>query len=292
MTMGTSQLHSWLLLGFGIGLVFGIRWLALRVVMLMASGWRPVLGKLTPHWRRTRPLRAWVETRIPRTYSFARNRFQPRPFTGLPLTLLTGALAYVFLLMGGLIEELLEATELHAFDQGFNAVLQPLRTPLLVGLFAWLTDLGGSAVLVGVTFVSTGFLWADRRSQFILPLWVAVAGSQLTTWLGKFAFNRDRPEFETFVTAPYASFPSGHATAAMAVYGFIAYALVRDLSGSRTRERFEVIFWSLVIIGTTGFSRVYLGVHYASDVAMGFLVGLFWLLVAFTLTEYQRANRN
>ncbi len=286
-----GQLYTLLLLAIGLLILWGVHWLSWRLTRLIVVGWQPALGRLAVPWHRMRPLRAWMEANFPRLYSFLRTRFQPRPFTRLPLTLLLGALVYVLLLMGGLIEELLEATELYSLDRAIHDALHPLRTPLLIAVFAWLTELGGSSVLTGVTLVSTGFLWADRRPQFILPLWVAVAGSQLTTWLGKFAFDRERPEFDTFVTAPFASFPSGHATAAMAVYGFIAYALVRDLHGSRLKQRFEVVFWNLVLIGLIGFSRVYLSVHYASDVAMGFLVGLFWLLVAFTLTEYHRADR-
>ena len=286
------QVNSWLLLAFGLLALYGLHRLSWHLVRMIATGWQPALGQLSLPWARTGPVRAWMEEHAPRAYSFFRNRIQPHPFTGLPLTLFFAALVYIVLLMGGLIEELLEGTELNAIDKSINDVLQTWRTPLLVVIFSWLTDLGGSSVLVGVTFVSTGFLWADGRPRFIFPLWVAVAGSQFTTWLGKFAFDRDRPEFETFVTAPFASFPSGHATAAMAVYGFIAYALIRDLHGSKLKQRFEVIFWNVVLIGLIGFSRVYLSVHYASDVAMGYLVGLFWLLVAFTLSEYYRYDGN
>jgi undecaprenyl-diphosphatase len=72
----------------------------------------------------------------------------------------------------------------------------------------------------------------------------------------------------------------------MAVFGFLAYALARDLD--RPRQRFEVVFWTAVLIALVGFSRVFLGVHFLSDVASGFLVGGFWLLVGFTLVEWRR----
>jgi membrane-associated phospholipid phosphatase len=82
------------------------------------------------------------------------------------------------------------------------------------------------------------------------------------------------------------SFPSGHATGALAVYGFVAYAIARDRGGLRLR--FELTFWTLVLAALVGLSRVFLSVHYASDVAAGFLVGGFWLLAGFALTEYLR----
>ena len=71
----------------------------------------------------------------------------------------------------------------------------------------------------------------------------------------------------------------------MAVYGFIAYIISRDLM--TTRQRFEMIYWTAVLICLIGFSRMLLGVHYASDVAAGFLVGGFWLLLGFALAEHK-----
>ncbi len=71
----------------------------------------------------------------------------------------------------------------------------------------------------------------------------------------------------------------------MAVYGFLAYAITRDLSG--WRPRFEAAFWSAVLIIIIGFSRMYLSAHYLTDVVAGFLVGGFWLLVAFAIAEWR-----
>jgi undecaprenyl-diphosphatase len=73
----------------------------------------------------------------------------------------------------------------------------------------------------------------------------------------------------------------------MAVYGFVAYAIARDLDPAR--KRFELDFWALVVVALVGFSRIFLSVHYTSDVATGLLVGTFWLLVGFALSEHSRA---
>ena len=87
----------------------------------------------------------------------------------------------------------------------------------------------------------------------------------------------------------------------MAVYGFLAYAIARVLP--LPRDRFEVAFWTFVLILFVGFSWIFLSVHYTTDVASGFLVGGFGLLVGWTLAERHwnadlvraaagRANRN
>ncbi len=73
------------------------------------------------------------------------------------------------------------------------------------------------------------------------------------------------------------SFPSGHATAATALIGFLAYVTARGLPS--LRQRFEASFWAAIIIGLICFSWVFLSLHYLSDIAAGVLVGTVWLLV-------------
>ena len=131
-----------------------------------------------------------------------------------------------------------------------------------------------------------GFLWAQRKAFFVAPLWVTFLGAQVTTWAGKLLIGRERPAFIEAVSAVFPSFPSGHATAAMAVYGFLAYALARDVPSARAR--FELTFWAAVLIASIGFSRIFLSLHYTSDVVSGFLVGGFWLLVGLAFAEIAR----
>ncbi len=237
-------------------------------------------------WVRAHPLRALWARRFPRTHDFLARRLTPQRFSGLPLTLMVAAAVYLASLFGGLVDELREAEELIVVDQGVDALVAPYRETYLVEVFGWITDLGGSPALVALALVATGFLWADRRPRFIVALWVAFIGSHATTYFGKFAIGRARPEFVTDITALSPSFPSGHASGALAVYGFLAYAIIRDRP--EPRVSFEITFWTLVLVAAIGFSRVFLSVHYASDVAAGFLVGGFWLLVAFAVAEQLR----
>ena len=240
-------------------------------------------------WAKTHPLRASLQQRYPRSYAWLARRLSPRHFTGLPLLLMILAAIYFVSLMAGIVEDVIEAEEIDRFDNNINRFFDPYRLSLLVKIIGWLTDVGGSEALVGVVIVATGFLWADKRPLFIMPLWITYVGAELTTWIGKFGFGRARPEFITGVTALSPSFPSAHATGTMAVYGFVAYAIARDLHTAR--HRFEVTFWAAVLIMMIGFSRIFLSVHYTSDVITGLLVGGFWLLVGFALTEYRRERQ-
>lgn len=242
------------------------------------AGSRWVAG-MTTVWRRTLH-------RYPRVGAALAARFDPRRFAGLPLTLMGAAAVYVLLLTGEILEELLEAEELVAVDRAVNRILDVVRGWPATDVFAWITAFGDSQTVVAVSAVMTALLVALARARAVVPLWITLLGALTTTWIGKYVIDRVRPEpIEGFVAFSPA-FPSGHATAAAAVYGFLAYLVGRDVDS--TRARFEIAFWTATAIGLVGFSRIYLGLHYLSDVLTGFLVGGFWLLVGFIVAERRR----
>lgn len=278
----------WFVLAVGAGLIVLLDIAAWHLSRWLVDASSAAVRRLRGHGfvRRANPILLLLRERFPRVSAFVRARTRPDVFTGLPLTLIAAAALYLASLLGGVVEAVIEAEEIVVFDHAVTDFLAPFREAPLLPVFLWITRFGDTATLVAVTIVATGFLWADRRPAYIMPLWVAVAGSQATTWTGKFGFARERPEFLTAETAVSPSFPSAHATGAAAVYGFVAYAIARDTLSAR--QRFEIGFWSLFLIAMIAFSRIYLNVHFTSDVMAGLLVGGFWLLVAFTLAEYLR----
>ena len=138
-----------------------------------------------------------------------------------------------------------------------------------------LTALGSSSVLTLVTLGCVGYLLMRRRYRTLLVLAVVVGGGVALTFGMKAFFARPRPEFAS--NLPYivtASFPSGHSMLSAVVYMTLAVLLARTSS-----ERcFQVYFISVGLIITLliGFSRVYLGVHYPTDVLAGWSGGLTW----------------
>jgi len=281
-------------------------WQLLTLVILLLLGGRIVAGWLwhalaysgprlsravagfTRRWSMT----DWWQRHFPGTSRFIARRVAVDRFSGLPLTLIAGLALYLIVLSAGLLEDLFEGKELIAFDQQINAMLAVLRDPLFLQLTASVTALANLETLIAVMLVAIGFLWACERHRYIPGLLLTVIGSQTITYIGKYAIDRDRPDFLTFAEATTPSFPSGHATGAIAVYGFIIYAIARDLSGPR--QRFELAYWGSALIASIAASRAILSVHFASDIAAGLLVGGFWLLSGFTLTEYlrERASRS
>ena len=242
-----------------------------------------------PIWVRAAPVRSWLQARHPRTYVFLKARFSPTSFTGLPLTLMCLATLYAVALLGGLIEDLREAEGLVRFDKGMNAFFAPYRAPWLIGVFIWVTALGAGPTITGVMITASALLWSQGQTRVLVPLWITFVGAQGTTWVSKYVLDRTRPPFLDVITATSPSFPSGHATASTALVGLLAYVIARDLP--RSRQRFEVVFWAATLIGLICFSRIFLSLHYLSDIAAGVLVGTFWLLVGFTAAELDRTTQ-
>jgi undecaprenyl-diphosphatase len=174
------------------------------------------------------------------------------------------------------------------FDAAVSAFVAPYRAAWLLDAFVWLTTLGTGAALAGVMMTATGFLWADRRTGLILPLWVAFAGAEASVWATKYAVGRARPVFlEGLASATSSSFPSAHATVAAATFGFVAYAVAQQISG--WQARLQLAFCTVVLVALIAFSRVFIGVHFGTDIVGGLLLGIFWLLVALALAEWRMA---
>jgi len=279
-------------------IVFAIVSVVSAVLLIRALVWKCVcaLARLSrrlmrrtmglPGWARSTSARANLKARYPKAYAVLADRFVTASFTGLPLTLLFLAAVYAAALLGGLIDDVRETEGLVRMDLGVNAFFAPYRTPSLIGSFIWITALGAGPAVTGMLAVASALLLSQGGARLLLPLWITVLGAQGTTWASKYAVGRARPAFLDAVTAATPSFPSGHATASTALIGFLAYVTARRLLG--LRARFEVVFWSVAMIGLICFSRIFLSLHYLSDVAAGVLVGVFWILVGVIVSELGR----
>jgi undecaprenyl-diphosphatase len=103
-------------------------------------------------------------------------------------------------------------------------------------------------------------------------------------------FQRKRPLSPLLKAAKGLSFPSGHAIMAVTFYGLLIYILQHSISNDLLK--WLVTFFVIVLIVLIGFSRVYLRVHYASDVAAGFIIGLLWLLISLAVLNWLESYTN
>ncbi len=256
-----------------------------QILDLCRSLWLSVKQALS-----TNPDVARFTARYPRFFSFVTARLDRTRFSGLPLTLLGTAFLYTLLLLGGIIEDILALDPIVAVDTRFANLLYFYRDELLVKGFLWITLLGKAEVVLSVAMLCTVLFWILKKREFILPFWVTVAGSGVFNLLGKVAFHRQRPPGIAVFTESSFSFPSGHATIAAAFYGFIVYYLWRQ--AQKWNIRLNLLFGGGVLILAIGFSRLYLGVHFLSDVLGGYLLGLLWLIAGICMVEWRLFGRS
>ncbi len=189
------------------------------------------------------------------------------------LTLLAFVLVGAFAVFVTVIEALGAGGLLASIDGYVYESLQDLRTPPMDQLMVAITELGDGEVLVAVSAVVLAWLGGRRHWQaaahfLAAGLFAAVASRSL-----KWFFEVARPA-EIYDGIVAFSFPSGHATHSMAVYGFLAVLVARELPG---RSRWLAYAVPGVLITAIGFSRLYLGAHWLSDVIAGLSLSLAWV---------------
>ena len=192
--------------------------------------------------------------------------------------LLLGMLVASSLLFSKLAEDVAGEESIVSFDRMVSVSLHAHATALATGVLSAVTWLGGAQVLIAVTLVTAVWLLRRRRVAHAALMGMALAGGDWLNALLKATFDRPRPSFsEPIATAAGFSFPSGHAMSSLTVYGALAFVIAASVKSRRARLLGVVSLAALVV--AIGFSRVYLGVHYVSDVLAGYSAGIAWLMV-------------
>ena len=194
---------------------------------------------------------------------------------------LRGAVAVVLLValavFAALADELAEWEPFVSLDRHVDEELNEAATPWVTTVMEIVSWLGSTTGLLVVTVAAVAALLARRQARAALLVGLAFAGAEVIDHALKVEFARPRPSV-AHPLGPQAggfSFPSGHATASMAVYGAIAYLVLAG--DGRPRLKAAVAAGAFVLIVAIGFSRVYLGKHFPSDVIGGWCVALAWV---------------
>lgn len=201
------------------------------------------------------------------------------------------ALAFVAILAGAeLFAEIADALHseeaLGAVDNTFTTALAQSVPMAALAVFAAVTRLGDPSTLtVLCAVVAIGLLWRGHR--WLAGAWVSsVAGMALLNASLKLVFARVRPLHDDgLVQATGFSFPSGHSSVSVVAYGMLAYLAVRLLPRA---SHLPVALAMTLLAGTIGASRLFLRVHFASDVMAGFAIGVVWLACCVACIELAR----
>lgn len=168
-------------------------------------------------------------------------------------------------------------------DTSLSQAVYSLRTPDLTQLMILISFMGADFMVLGAGIVTIILAWKKHKYEAVLFLAVLAIGLFLNILL-KMIFQRPRPEFDPILdlSASY-SFPSGHAMNSFIFYSVLAYFVYHFTHN--VFLSFSAASASIIMILLIGFSRVYLGVHYPSDVLAGYIAGFFVFITAIVLQK-------
>lgn len=180
---------------------------------------------------------------------------------------------------------LISRQQIVSFDSTVISYVQGLESPPLTAVMKFFTFIGSTASVAVLTVLALLFLYVvlKHRAELIL-LVAAVLGANLLFITLKLFFHRARPDLHRLIEVGGYSFPSGHATNACTMYGILTFLLWRHIPTRLGRTILIVI--STIMILAIGISRIYLGVHYPSDIIGGYCISMFWLTML--IWFYQR----
>jgi undecaprenyl-diphosphatase len=191
-----------------------------------------------------------------------------------------------------LTDELAE-NELGEFDDIISSYVVSFRSEMFTPYFRFMTEMGDRIGYIVVSIALGAYFFIRHKNwKFIAQTITVLLLSTLTNLLLKSVIKRARPSHEHLVEVNTLSFPSGHSMSAMAFYGFLVYLTIV----SKIPVVLKVFLVTLLvgIILSVGISRIYLGVHYPSDVAAGFIGGLIWVtfcIIVFNIISMLRKRK-
>ena len=221
---------------------------------------------------------------------FVRNRLSPSGYLGLHLTagvlLLIGA-AWLF---GGIAEDVVTGDALTVIDRDIAEWLHARTTPGLTAGMQLITWLAAPVCVTSVAVITVLVLWWRRRWYRLLAFGLVLPGGMVLEFLLRLAFHRQRPQFEgAFPVFQGYGFPSGHTMAATLLCGVLAAFACAALKSWQGRVR--AVFGGSVVVLLVGFSRLYLGAHYLTDVLAAVAAGAAWLALWLTAGDTLRRSR-
>ncbi|MBV9879020.1 MAG: phosphatase PAP2 family protein [Gemmatirosa sp.] len=218
----------------------------------------------------------------PRLRRFLAARLDRASYLGLHLTVGLGVALGGLWAFGALLEEVLDAERLVRWDEAASRWVHAHTSPAGLRVMHAVTTLGAPTTMAALALGGAVVLFRQRRRTTLVTWLAAFGGGMLLDALLKYAVRRPRPPFGArYLHGHSYSFPSGHAMGAIVGYAMLLHLL----RGRRTWRRATAVAATAAaaaLVLFVGVSRVYLGVHYPSDVVGGLLAGAAWLAVCLT----------
>lgn len=166
------------------------------------------------------------------------------------------------------------------FDKHVSLAIYSLRSPFLTHIMIWISYLGAEIMYL-IAFVGMIFIAVSRQRKQVILYGIILGMGVVINQILKIYYQRPRPDMDPIVSLSSFSFPSGHSMNSFIFYMLVSYVVYRLFP--QKRVFIPVLVLCVVLIVLVGFSRVYLGVHYPTDVLAGYVAGFFIVATAFIL---------
>lgn len=174
-----------------------------------------------------------------------------------------------------------------SFDEPIIDFVQSAEASGLTSIMKLFTNIGSTTSVTLLAILTLGvLLWKKYRAQAVL-FTIVLVGTGILNQVLKLIFKRERPDFNRLIDIGGYSFPSGHTMMAFSLYTVLAYIVWRNLK--TTGSRIAIAIVAIFMIVMIAVSRIYLGVHFPSDIVGGILASSVWLFASIAM--YQRFQR-
>lgn len=180
-----------------------------------------------------------------------------------------GVLSLLFIILTVLVC----TNTIEPLDNATSSFIISIRSPELTNTMNIITNISGSYALIVFT---TLFIILIKKKKYPLAITINLIAVFITSQLAKAIVERDRP-LDMLVSAPGYSYPSGHSMVGLAYFSFLSYLVIKYIPNKIVKIILPIVFTITILL--VGFSRIYLGVHYLSDVLAGFLLGAIYLII-------------
>lgn len=252
--------------------------------------WRrfaPVVGPAAKKFW-DRPAIAGARRRYPRLIAFVSRRFDPHDPWGLPATITTIGVLVGLWFFAGVLRDIAGRDPLVVLDVRLHNSVPLMRSPGMTWFMLAITELGSPVFLWLLCIGSALIAWSRDHRRLAVTFLAAIAGSGLLSVILKAAVSHPRPS-DALIAAHEASFPSGHVLSGAVVYGLLASLILDSNARPRTRAIGTTLL-VLLVIGI-GLSRLYLGVHWPSDLLGSLAIALVCLALLLFFLHFERPIR-
>ena len=217
-------------------------------------------------------------------------RLDPRAYLTLHIVVGLGVCLLAGFIFAVLLDSVREHDVLVTRDQAVAHWFHGNGTALGDRIFVIISAIGSPAAMAVLFAAAVLYLWRAKQRTLLVAWVLSYVGGTVLDGVIKDIVRRPRPEFAAkFLHYSSWSFPSGHSMGSMIGFAMLAYTVIRVWKIESMVARVGIWAGAIVLIVLVGYSRIYLGVHYLSDVAAGYTLGVLWLAVCFT--GLQMVNR-